>query len=137
MLTSVAALWLAVHLSVKRRFNALAGSLPEAYQAAFAVPTPDSDHPRLIALAIDLLRKKHACHPFDSLTAQERRIALFAYAAEKLPLWMVRYNALTLSRADRQLVQRLCDIRVSRPQHKPQHFGAIEAEKQLRLAAKT
>lgn len=134
MLIGIAAIWLCVHLSVKRRFTVLDGKLTIAYSAAFAVPPQDDNTPRLIALAIDLRRKKHAAHPFASLSAEEKRIALYAFAVETLPLWMVKYKALGLHKSDRALIMRLCDIRTSQPRQKPQFFGAIEAEKKLRLA---
>ena len=105
-----------------------------AYSSAFAVPPQEDDRPRLIALAIDLKRKKHAAHPFASLSAKEKRIALYAFAVETLPYWMVKYKTLGLHKSDRALIMRLCDIRTSQPRQKPQFFGAIEAEKQLRLA---
>lgn len=136
-LTSMVALWLFVHLSVKRRFNALDDKLPKAYQAAFAVPTNDGQSPQLIALAIDLIRKEHVALPFDDLQASEKRIARFALAVETLPGWMVRYAMIRLRPAQRTLVHQLQQIKTSRPQKQQRHFGAIQKQLQLRALGKS
>lgn len=137
LLISVTTLWLMVHLSVRHRFVALDRQLPDVYRTVIAAPTDEGQRPQLIALAIDLLRKDHVSVPLDDLTAGERRMALFAFAVEKLPGWMVTYKALRLRPSERGLVAQLQQIKTSRPQKPERHFGAIHRQQQLRAVGKS
>ena len=136
LLTCVAAVWLFVHLSVKRRFRSLDDGLSEAYHAAFAAPTDDPQGPQLIALAIDLMRKKHVTVLLQDLAPNERRIAVYALAVEKLPAWMVRYAMIQLRPSEKALVNQLRHIKTSQPQKRQRHFGAIRRQQQLRALGK-
>ena len=133
---SVAAIWLFGHQIVKHRFALLKAALPEKYESSFAAPTADFGTPPLMALCVDLLRKKHVTVPFDELSNQEQIIVLHACAVDALPEWMSRYAALSLSPANRRLISQLRKIRSSRPDRPKQYFGAIKRQQQLRSTAK-
>lgn len=132
LLTSVAAVWLLVHQIVKRRFRDLGIQLPTTYQSAIAVPPEEGELPQLIALSIDLSRKQHCAVPFDTLNAAEKRLALHAFAVEKLPGWMSQYASLRLRPAERAVIRQLRQVKTSRPVKKQVHFGAVQRIQQLR-----
>ena len=134
LLIGVAATWLSIHQVAQRKLRNLNKLLPTAYQSAIAAPTRDSDTPRLIPLAIDLMRKEHCTLPFEALTAAEQRVALHAYAVEELPRWVVNLAKQRLRGPERIVVNQLQFIKTSRPEHKPIHFGAIRRQQQLRSA---
>ncbi len=136
LLIGVATIWFLVHLSVRHRFAALDRQLPDVYRKVIAAPTEDGQSPQLIPLAIDLLRKEHVSVPLDDLTPAEKRMALFAFAVEKLPTWMVGYGALRLRASERVLVNQLKQIKTSQPQKRQKHFGAIHRQQQLRSVGK-
>ena len=137
LLIGLTAAGLLVRHYVQRSLHVLDGTLAEIYQAAIVAPPDSSDVGRLIPLAIDLLRKERAVVPFDALRPAERRLALFALAIERRPRWMVNLAKQSLSVADRRLVTTLQDVQTSRPAKRERHFGAIQAELQLRAARKT
>lgn len=135
-LISMAALWLLGHQIVKQRFTTLKSNLPDIYGSALTAPAQDVSAPQLMALCVDLMRKKHCTVPFDALSVQEKKIVLHAHAVETLPTWMSRYAALGLSAANRSLITQLRQVHSSRPERPKQHFGAIKRHQQLRSAAK-
>lgn len=133
----MAAIWLLVHYTVKRRFTGLIAKLPHAYQSAIAVPPEDGAPPQLIALCIDLMRKTHSTVPFDELAPTERKMALQAFAIETLPSWMSKYAAFALSRSNRAIAAQLRYVKSSRPDKAAQHFGAVKRQQQLRSPTET
>lgn len=136
-LTSVAALWLIGHAIVKRRFAVLKSNLSLTYQSAISAPPREGPTPQLVALCVDLIRKRHSTVPFDALTRQEQKLVLHAQAVAELPTWMSRYAAIWLPPANRLLISQLRHIKASQP-HKPKHyFGAIRRQQQLRSASKS
>ncbi len=137
LLVGVAAAWLSIHQVVRRKLHNLHKFLPAAYQSAIAAPPAEEDAPRLIPLAIDLIRKEHCTLPYDALTPAEQRIALHAYAVEQLPRWVVNIAKRRLRGTERTVVNQLQFIKTSRPDHKPIHFGAIRAQQRLRSASES
>ncbi|MDX8353815.1 hypothetical protein [Cognatiyoonia sp. IB215182] len=119
-----------------RRFRDLETGLPAAYQRAITAPPDDTDAPHLIALAIDLTRKKRSSLPYEDLTVREKRLALHALAVEELPGWVVAHSVRRLPGSDRKLVHQLRHIKASRPAKKAQHFGAIRQQQQLQASRK-
>lgn len=115
LLTSVTAFWLLGHLVVRRRLADLRANLPDTYHSAIAVPPEEGKTPRLVALAVDLIRKSHCTDPFEGLSRREKRLALHAHAIEALPGWMSRYAALWLRPGDRKLIGKLRQVSTSRP----------------------
>ena len=134
LLSGVAAVWLSIHLVVQRKLHNLHKLLPTAYHSAIAAPPAEDGPPRLIPLAIDLIRKEHSTLPYDALTPAEARVALHAYAVEELPSWVVNIAKRRLSGAERTVVNQLQFIKASRPDRKPVHFGAIRTQQRLRSA---
>lgn len=132
LLISVAVVCTFLHVVVKRRFRGLEKGLPVAYQRAIAAPPLDDNAPRLIALSIDLMRKRHCNVALDALTLAERRLALHAYAIETQPHWVNWYARMWLRPSERALMQQLHHIKMSRPEKPVQHFGAVRKEQALR-----
>ncbi|MDX8347522.1 hypothetical protein SLH49_05935 [Cognatiyoonia sp. IB215446] len=120
-----------------RRFRDLETGLPAAYQRAITAPPDDTDAPHLIALAIDLTRKKRSTLPYEDLTEREKRLALHALAVEQLPGWVVAQSARRLPGTDRKLVHQLRHIKTSRPAKKAQHFGAVQRVQRIRASSKS
>lgn len=134
LLTSVAVAWLLIHWSVQRKLRALNSTLPAAYRSSIVVPPETDEASRLMPLAVDLMRKRHCTIEFDALTSAERRIVLHAHAIDKLPRWMVNLARQRLRRTESALIGQLQQIKTSRPDHKPVHFGAVRRQQQLRSA---
>lgn len=124
---STASLWLFVHYTVKHRFTALETNLPTTYNSVIAV-SPDSETPaQLIALCVDLMRKTHCTDPFEALSAQEKRMVLHAHALDQLPAWMSRYASFGLPARHRALLEKLRQVKTSKPAKPHEHFGAVQA----------
>lgn len=132
MFMSFVAIWLFGHQLVRRRFAKLDHQLADRYLTTFAAPTHDDPQQSLMALCVDLMRRETCEVPFDQLTAQEKKMVLHAHAVEELPSWMSRYASYGLSRAGRELIGKLRDIKSSRPERPKQYFGAIKRQQQLR-----
>jgi hypothetical protein len=135
-LISVAAVWLFIHLVVWRKLRGLHTLLPAAYHSALAAPTDQTGAPRLIPLAIDLMRKSHCAVTYDALTPSEQRVALHAFAVEQCRPWVIKIALQRLRGPEKTVIQQLRFIKTSRPEHKPVHFGAIRRQQQLRSATK-
>ena len=127
-------MWLSIHQVVRRKLRNLHKLLPTAYQSAIVAPPVETGTPRLIPLAIDLIRKEHSTLPYDALTPAEQRVALHAYAVEELPGWVVNIAKRRLRGPERRVVNQLQFIKASRPNHKAVHFGAVRAQQRLRSA---
>lgn len=118
---------------VRRRFADLKLDLASAYHASIAVPPDEGTSPRLVALAVDLVRKSHCSDPFEKLTPRERRLALHGHAVEVLPTWMSRLGSLMLPPRDQAVLAKLRLIKSSRPARAPQVHGiAVERLLQAR-----
>ena len=124
------------HQLVRRRLMSLKADLSNNYQSAITAPTSKEDQPQLVALCVDLMRKEHCALPFHALTPKEQRMVLHAHGVEKLPAWMSRYAALSLSSQNRKLIGQLRDIKSSRPDQPKQYFTAIRHQQQLRSVSK-
>ncbi len=87
-------------------------------------------------LAVDLMRKAHCTVPYDALTPAEQRVVLHAYAVEQCHPWVLRVAMQRLRGPERTVIRQLQDIKTSRPDHKPVHFGAIQRQLKTRAAHK-
>ncbi len=132
----MAAAWLSIHQVVRRKLQNLHNLLPTAYQSALVAPPDPSGAPRLIPLGIDLMRKQRSTVPYDALTPAEQRVALYAFAVEQCPAWVLRVALQRLRDPERTVIKQLQHIKASRPDHKPVHFGAVQRQLQMRAAAK-
>lgn len=122
---------------VKRKFRDLESGLPAAYQRAITAPPNEDARAPLIALAIDLSRKRHSSVPFADLSRAEYRLALHAFGTETLPRWMNRVAQIPLRSSERNLLDTLHQLKTSRPEKAKLHFGAVRKELALRQANMT